>query len=479
MASISSGPARPPARADIIAGLIVFAIGIALYLIWPLLTLRVQAPVSPNEGWEGLLADRAFGAGALYPPRDEFVFNNYPPLSFYLVGGLGRLIGDNIIAGRVLSLLSVFAIAGNVALIARNLKADAWSALFAGVLLAGIMCKSFTTRYVGIDDPQLLAHAVMSAGFAVWTAAPARTRNLVLSSLLMVLAGLIKHSIIAMPLAVTVWLLFNNRASAWRWIAVSVLFVAAAIFACWLAYGAAFFEQVSAARTYDLYRILTILGWLQSFILPLLIWLVFALRTRPDPVIRLVEMLLIAATFSFLLTRASEGVSVNALFDLVIASCIALGVALSRFGEISGIERFGVRRAQRWIIALLCLRLVILPQSEFMELVSGSGSAPRFFTTIAPNYQTALGIMRQAQGPALCEDLALCYWSGHQSAYFSYNATIAFLSGTHDVNTLRQQIAGGRYRLIELDGNSPLLAAARASGMTQTTAPGGEIIFTR
>src|SRR5580704_17456480 len=115
-----------------------------LNLAWVLVHLPFQVPRSPNEGWNAIHAMQAIGGGVLYPSSDSFMFNNYPPLSFYVVGLFGRLTGDDIIAGRVLSLAAIFAIATNVALTVRNLGGTTLFGIFAGALWVGIVTKSFT-----------------------------------------------------------------------------------------------------------------------------------------------------------------------------------------------------------------------------------------------------------------------------------------------------------------------------------------------
>ena len=86
---------------------------LAFLLLGPLLLIPLHVPLGYNEGWNAYLAARAIGLqdGPLYPPADTLVFNNYPPLSFYLVGLIGRGLagGDVIVAGRVVALASLLA----------------------------------------------------------------------------------------------------------------------------------------------------------------------------------------------------------------------------------------------------------------------------------------------------------------------------------------------------------------------------------
>src|SRR5438045_5669542 len=88
-------------------GVVLFGLLCGLALIWPLARLPIHYPIDVNEAWNALNAERAMDMDTLYPSASGSFFNNYPPLSFYVVGLAGRLVGDNIIAGRVISLLSI------------------------------------------------------------------------------------------------------------------------------------------------------------------------------------------------------------------------------------------------------------------------------------------------------------------------------------------------------------------------------------
>src|SRR6185295_16458982 len=75
-------------------------------LLHVLTVLGLHVPFDPNEGWNAYFAQMAMRSGSPYPPDGGFLVNNYPPLSFYLVGAIGKLLGDNIVAGRIVSLLA-------------------------------------------------------------------------------------------------------------------------------------------------------------------------------------------------------------------------------------------------------------------------------------------------------------------------------------------------------------------------------------
>src|SRR5436305_1669765 len=84
---------------------------VVLGMIRPLLSIGRYLPLDPNEGCNAYFADAAIHGGVLYPAADALITNNYPPLSFYLVGAVGYLTGDNIFAGRFVALFSLLFVA--------------------------------------------------------------------------------------------------------------------------------------------------------------------------------------------------------------------------------------------------------------------------------------------------------------------------------------------------------------------------------
>src|ERR1044071_1632659 len=77
--------------------------------------------LDPNEGWNAAHAIALRTGHPLYPRPPSLMVNNYPPLSFYMVGALTELTGDAVIAGRFLSLLSFLAACALIAPITRRM----------------------------------------------------------------------------------------------------------------------------------------------------------------------------------------------------------------------------------------------------------------------------------------------------------------------------------------------------------------------
>lgn len=439
-------------------GLVIIAVLTALSLVWPLLRLPFLYPIDPNEGWNAQNAAQAMSGGELYPSTDAFFFNNYPPLSFYIVGSLGRLMGDNILAGRLVSLLSLFAICLNIVIIVRNLGGTLLPGLLGGLVFVATLGKEFD-NYVAMNDPQLLGHAVMSAGFAVFTAAPGRLRNLAVAAAIMVFAGFIKHNIFAMPLAVTTWLAQYDRPVLWRWLGLALAFLAIALAACAAAYGWNFFEQMAEPRPYHLIRDLTKLGRIQAFVIPLIIWILFVVDIRPEPQAQLVTHLLIAGAAAYALTQIGDFVAGNAMFDWIIGASIALGVALSRIGEAWLAGRIGRARTEGLIVLALALRLVLLPPSDLLHLGRSLDQLRQQSAAMAGD----VAFIRGHDGPALCEEVAACYWAGRQSVFDPSNAPAAMDLGLRSRSRFEEKILSGDLHLLQLHHDSALLPIAGAS----------------
>ena len=466
----------PSTRSDPVlsVGIVVIGILALVSLIWPLARLGIHYPIEGNETWNALLAGRAMGEGALYPSIHGAVLNNYPPLSFYIVGLAGWLVGDNVIAGRVVSLLAVLAIGANIAWIVRNLGGEAKAAIFAGVLFVAIMAKSFP-NYVAMNDPQLLAQAVMSLGFAVFTARPQRMENVAAAAVVMVTAGFIKHNIIAMPLAATLWLAHYNRPMMVRWLLCAIVLLAVGFALCYAAFGGDFFLNLALPRVLYPITVLETLGRVQDFAIPLILWICVAVQLKPDPRIAMVNYLIVAGAAAFALTKPGDGVAWNAFFDWVIGACVGGGLGLSRLGETRSARYFGLARTEVVIIVALALRQILLPSPELLHLRTTMEEMRMQEAALVP----ALDFMRSHPGPAVCEELAICYWSGHQSLLNGFNTYEVTLFGWPNYNDLKAQISRGEIPLLQMSRNSDLLRPAEASGLYQRYETAGSVFFYR
>src|SRR6516164_10517472 len=154
---------------------LLYAIAI-LAFIWPVYRAFLNIEIVDNEAWNAYFADAAMGKMPLYPSSGQLITNNYPPLSFYIVGLGGRLVGDPVLAGRLLSLIAVIAIATAIALSVRRLGGTKVAAMISAAFFVATMSRFFMS-YVGMNEPQLMGEAIMAFGFLGFLVARSRDRG--------------------------------------------------------------------------------------------------------------------------------------------------------------------------------------------------------------------------------------------------------------------------------------------------------------
>lgn len=390
--------------------LTAFAVVAIYFLIWPAWRAQFPLEIWPTESWSAYFDVAAAYGRTIYPPQDQLVANNYPPLSFYVMGALARIFGDPIAIGRVLSFVALVALAVEIALAVVALGgAAAWGAI-GGLWFVAIMAH-VSTNYVGSSDPQLVGQAIMGAGF-VWFIARHRAGRACLGPLLaMVVAGFWKHNIVAMPLTAVIWLAWHGGSRAWRDILVSAGAAVAGLVLCRLVYGPDFIANMLEPRLYGLGLIVPHLGHLQWHAVAALLWLFWFVAAQRDAAAWLTALHIGIGLATCIVQWTGEGVAQNAEIDVMIAVGIGLGLALARSAETPLARRIGVRRVRDLAILLLLIRLVASERQE-PALVMLS---PSFRAQFHASAEVARSEARRAAavpGDLFCDNKTICWMAG-------------------------------------------------------------------
>ncbi len=410
---------RPAISFPLIAALLLAGAAIVVLAAEPLLSIPLRIQRNYNEGWLALLAERAVTGGALYPPDGSFIANNYPPLPFYLVGLLGHLTGDDVIAGRLLALAGFLATAACIFAAVRTMTGGRrWASTATAIfLLYGV---TLFQGYLAMADPQWLAHAFASLALVLLLRHPdgrPPAGAIVAACVLMLVSGLIKHNLLALPVAVTAWLMWHHRRGMIPWLGTAALGGGAILAALYAAYGEPVFTGVLGhVRAARLSNILWV-PWELRSLLPLAALGLLALLRWRSPRTRLVLIFAIIAGVWGLVQRLGDGVTYNAQFEMVIALCIAAGIGLA---EMAARARWRPMTAVAAGAAAIALSLPLLfltarMVSEAPGNIAGlDGKARQWEALIA---ETSLRV-----GPAACERLAVCYWAGKgfELDFFNY-----------------------------------------------------------
>ncbi|WP_332787299.1 ArnT family glycosyltransferase [Sphingomonas sp. GB1N7] len=421
-----------------IAAIVVIGLLALGHLWW----LPVQAALNVNEGWNAGQAMRALGAGPLYPHPEALTANNYPPLSFYIVGAAGWLFDDMIIAGRVIALLAQIANGLAVYVIVRRLADARWAMI--GVLLFAGYSVTLLRSYIAINDPQWLGQAAMS--WALVLLLPPRAGGriaigmVVAAALLVVAGGLIKHNLVAFPIAITLWLWWADRRALAVWIASGAMFAGIAalgLFAIWETM--VFIDVLSPARSYSLARMAAKGGPLLLLMLPtLLASRPLIARLRGDVPLALPLLLLIVSIPLGIVQRSGSGVDVNAFFEGILALAIAVPVACA------------LRRdaPYRWLAITALPALCLLPVSAIKTVGDFAGR-----DEAVQSGRAFIAAIAAAPGPVACDDQAICYWAGRESGIDFFSVKQRLLKG--DGDALVPALERSHFAMIQMRSDNP------------------------
>lgn len=425
---------------NLVVAIAALAVGLALLHLSSLAGFEVQQ--SYNEGWNAYHALAARTGKALYPTSPSLMFNNYPPLSFFVTAALGKIVPDLVTAGRIVSLLAAMVSAGAVFAIARRMGAAASESVFAAALfLAKLLAAS---NYIGINDPQLLGHALGSLGFL---AAIARPRRTLLAALLLTLAVFVKHMLIVQPLVLLIWLVAEDRRGALRFFLFGTVFAFVGFFLCRIGLGVNLFEVLFTPREFRL-------SWIWPSLIDFLL-VSFApfgagifLLLRPNTAFeRLCGLYTVLAFVIGLIFDGGAGVGRNALFDAAIAS--ALSAALL------------VHRWKRPVFALLfALACLVPPGVATWQKIETSWLSRSFWLNPMAQQisetRASVAFLKAQKGPVMCEHLALCYWAGKPAQVDMFNFAQAVLAKSRDAQDLIRLLNAHYFAAVETSEKSRL-----------------------
>ena len=466
-------------HARVMLALAIFAAAVATLYLQPLWSITTRVPASYDEGWNAYNAAAAIGGGMLYPPRDALITDNYPPVSFYVVGGLGRVVGDDIIAGRLIALASLVVVAGNVFLVLRTLAAPPLACGFASLLFLAYT-GAFFPGYVAIDEPQWLGHALETSALVIFLKSRGGRAGWLglLAPALMAVAGFVKTNLVPLPLAILIWCAIYDRALLRRWLAIGIAVGVAIAVACYLRFGADFISDVLLQpRPYSLMRLLIAA---KKHLGPLLlliaggVWLY--LREGDKPPARLVLLWAALGGVLGLAFVGGAGVNYNAFFDLTIALCVAAGLLVAE-----------LRSGGAGLLPMTALMLLLaLP-----PLTRVPGRIADFATELGKSAEQRragredIAFLKAQPGPAACEMLALCYWAGKAEQIDFFNTEQKIIEGAVAPGMLIEKLDRRWYGAIALSDNAPreeqlpprVMARLRANYRPARLSPNGWTIL--
>jgi hypothetical protein len=445
---MNSSPSQP--RFSFAAAMTVLAIAVlaaAILLALPnLLAVPFTFERNYNEGWNVYNTQRFFAAGTVYDD-DLWRVNNYPPVSFLLVGGLDRLVGNLLLSGRLVALLSFAAVGLLAAMAVARRGGNRTDALFAGGCALGF-CYLAAPGWVAVDDPQTLAEAIMLGGLVVYLAGPAGRARLSATAALVMLAGFTKHNLVAIPLAVTLDLALRDRRHLPFWLAacagLGVLFWALTV----LGAGGSFLLHILQPRAFVWWSVdFHLLRFLSIFAAPILLTSWFSPRLFADRFVLAAYGAL--ALVSGAVFSGFEGASFNLLQDAAVFLGIAAGLLLQELRQRAGAGAPYAGAAALALALMVCLPILVRVPQALAEI-----SRPARVLAGDRDAQSALledaAYVANRHGPAICESLLLCQQAGQPFWLDPFNSRQYILAGRLDQGPLIARIAAQEIAVVQL-----------------------------
>ncbi|HVW72777.1 MAG TPA: hypothetical protein VHC39_04000, partial [Rhizomicrobium sp.] len=284
--------------------------------------------------------------------------------------------------------------------------------------------------YVGMDDPQLLGHAVQLGALLLLL----RERGTIAAALFAV-SLFIKHNLLALPLAAGLWLLLQDRRAGLHFLLWGLAFVLSGLVLFQLVYDASLIAELTSPRLFSFANIEDAIMHLWWAPLPMIAMAGF----WPDRHGLFCSLYAGLAMLLGLVFAMGDGVDANAFFDLAIALSLALGLVVER---------------GRWPIlaGASALPLLIFLGVNFTD-------NNYFFTrAFAQSSAGDIAFLKSRPGPALCDQLSLCLWAGKDAQVDVFNVGEAIKAGARDPAPLAALIASHRFgtlQLIDMNGLGP------------------------
>jgi hypothetical protein len=425
-----------------LAIIVVFAL---YFLIGAFAGISLHVERNYNEGWNAYNAETAAHHLPLYPSKYGWTTVNYPIVSFYVVGSLSHFFGDPVLVGRVLSMASIFISSVLVALIVKKLTQNGCAAIFGACFCLDIFCTA-ASGYVGMNDPQMFAQMFVLSGLLLYLGENSRSGLILAATTLFVLGGNIKQNLIAAPLAVLIDLLLRSRTKAIRFVLFAVLLVCASIVINTIVGGPFFVAKLLAPRSYSVVSVLRCLPIYETLQIPLTISLIWSVWQISDRKFRSIALYFFASLSVGVAFGGGAGVGVNTYFENFLAMSIIMGLFLDSVWKMP-VARFEKGRLGRWAPPLL-----LSIAAPFMWRESPYFNLHKYLTRLPAEerlFNSEVSFLAARPGPAICESLLRCYYSGKPFVFDPFNSTNLVDLGKLNGQEMVQRIAAKEFGAIQ------------------------------
>lgn len=432
---------------DLLAILAAVTCLFATFLTLPnILAIEFTFDRNYNEGWNVYNTARLIHHQVVYDD-DYWRVNNYPIGSFLIIAAANFLFDNLLLTGRIVAFISFVAIGLLAAVATLRFGGKRIDAVFSAGCALGF-CYLVAPGWVSVDDPQTLGEAVMLGGLVSYISRPATLSGLFRTAFLVVLGAFVKHSVIAIPVAITLDLAIRSPRRLLFWLGCCAGLAAAFVGVTQIVAGGTFIEHLLSPRVFYWYGVrYHLMKYLRLFKFPL-IALILGLRLTFTA-----DRFLLAAWGAISIITATifsgfEGTSYNMFQDAAVFLGVAAGILFSEARRLG--SRVGLTKVAAFALPLLLAQPILARSSDsFAHLYNSRALLEQYRLQQEVFFADAKYIL-ESGGRAICENLLLCYSSGQPFTLDPFNSRQYMLAGKLDQRELIERIAAHEFAVIQL-----------------------------
>lgn len=452
---ISTVAVRPPFSPTAARFLPIFAGLVLVYAITlaagNLLSIGFIFEINYNEGWNVYNAQRLIDHEIIYDDNYWRV-NNYPIFSFLVVTGVNLVVHDLLLSGRVIALLSFFAVGVLAAVAICRFGGDRVDAVFGGGCALGF-CYLVAPAWVAADDPQTLGEAIMLGALVSYVSGPPDRFRLLRTALLVTVAGFVKHNLIAIPLAITFDIAIGSPRRLPFWFGCCASLVVSCLGVTHLVAGGTFIDHLLSPRLFTWHGArYHLMKYLRLGEFPLAVVLLFA-RAVFSGDRRILTAYGIISIFAATIFSGFEGTSYNMFQDAAVFLAVAAGVVLHELRNrmVAGVFAYeGVPKVALALAPLLLAEPILARSPQAFAQIHHAGDLLEIDRQAERSFLAEAEFISDRHGPAICESLLLCYRAGQPFTLDPFNSRQFILAGRLDQNNIIRRIAAKEFAVVQL-----------------------------
>ena len=427
----------------------------AVLMLSPMAAMFGHGSTCYNEGWNAFYIRDTIQGKPLYGAPPGLTGNNYPPLSFHLLGLLSRVLSptgaDLNLIGRWVALVSLAGVAVLCGAIVRRLTASTPLAAYTAFVVV-VWMAVFKSDRIAMNDPQLLGTVFSLLGLYVYIRFPDRPVWLVISAAVFTASVFTKHNLLAFPAAVGLHLLWERK---WRnlaiWGAAGVAGTVAMLLWTRAVDGPFFLANLLLPRTRTAWLI-HLTDYAVFFPTAIVLAFVWALHQRKNSPRFVLALAFFTTNFIAAAFAGGYGVDRNIFFDPMFTLAMIGSLVFFEFAPgLSAALAGGMWTALPLAALLLAPSLGILLELPFrlrLESLEFHSVARR-----SADLDFTVNLLRQRSGPALCEDMLVCFEAGKPLLYDPFSVNNRIKLGRLNQDSVVKLIEDRNFETVQLTGS--------------------------